>query len=210
MLAGGKSRRLGGSAKALLDFGGKPLIGRVVEQAVKVSSLLVVSLGKNDREEYFRSILPRGVEFVWDEVEDRGPLEGFRVGLERLGELGVSYSLTLACDLPFLKAEVLRFMLEEAERLRAEALIPRWPNGFTEALHSVYQPKPMAEACRQALQAGERLVMDAVRRLSRVCFLSVEKLRPLDPELETLTNINTPEDLEAALAKLRGAGREDS
>jgi molybdopterin-guanine dinucleotide biosynthesis protein A len=204
VLAGGASKRLGVPCKALLDFGGQPLISRVVNQALKVSSLVTVSLAKNADFEAFRRVLPEGVELVRDRFEGLGPLEGFRHGLKRLNELGVKYALALACDLPFLNAEVLRFMLEEAERLRAEALIPRWPNGFTEALHSVYQPEPMSEASDEALNTGQHLIMDAVKRLRQVFYLDVDRLRRFDPQLLTLININTKQDLKEALARLKG------
>ncbi|MHC1563943.1 MAG: molybdenum cofactor guanylyltransferase [Candidatus Hecatellaceae archaeon] len=204
VLAGGESRRLKVPCKALLDFGGKPLIARVVSQALKVSSLIVVSLAKNASLEAFQEVLPSGVELVKDRFEGLGPLEGFRHGMRRLGELGAEYALALACDLPFLNAEALGFMLGEAEKLKAEALIPRWPNGFTEALHSVYQPEPMSKASSEALNAGQHLIMDAVKRLKRVFYLDVDGLRRFDPQLLTLTNINTRQDLEEALAKLKG------
>jgi molybdopterin-guanine dinucleotide biosynthesis protein A len=204
VLAGGESRRLKVPCKALLDFGGQPLIARVVSQALKISSLIVVSLAKNTSPADFRRVLPGEVEFVKDRFEGLGPLEGFRHGMKRLGELGVEYALALACDLPFLNIEALSFMLEEAEKLGVEALIPRWPNGFTEALHSVYQPEPMGKASDEALNAGQHLIMDAVKRLKQVFYLDVDRLRRFDPQLSTLTNINTRQDLEKALAKLKG------
>jgi len=203
ILAGGESRRLGTPNKALLSLGGQTLIGRVASQALKLCKTIVVSLALDADEEAFRKTLPAGVQFVRDEVKGLGPLEGLRQGMRKLERLGVEYALTLACDLPFLNVEALRFMLEEAERLRVEALIPRWPNGFTEPLHSVYQPKPMLQALEEAITAGESLIMEAVGRLSRISYLSVEELRRFDPQLLTLTNINTREDLERAKRMLR-------
>ena len=206
LLAGGAGTRLGMVNKALLDFGGKPLIWWVADKALKVSSLMVVSLASKADREAYRRLLPAEVEFVYDERSGLGPLEGIRVGLKRLGELGAFYALTLACDLPFLNPSALRFLLDEAWRLGVDALVPRWPNGFTEALHAVYKVRPMAEAAEEALARGERLILNAVKRLSKVYFLPVERLKPFDPKLSTFTNINTYEDLREALSRLKHKG----
>ena len=61
----------------------------------------------------------------------------------------------------------------------------------------------MLQALEEALTAGESLIMEAVGRLSRISYLSVEELRRFDPQLLTLTNINTREDLERAKRMLR-------
>jgi len=205
VLAGGAGSRLGMVNKAFLNFAGEPLLVKVVNQALKVADRVVVSISKQAQPERYLEVLPGKVELVKDEREGLGPLEGLRQGMRKLDSQGVSFSLALACDLPFLNPQVLRFLLEEAERLKAEALIPQWPNGFKETLHSVYQPHVFWRAAEEALTAGERLILDAVKRLNRIFFLPVEKLKPLDPELSTFTNINTFKDLEEALRKLREA-----
>ncbi|RLI28123.1 MAG: hypothetical protein DRO46_04495 [Candidatus Hecatellales archaeon] len=205
VLAGGAGSRLGMVNKAFLNFAGEPLLVKVVNQALKVADRVVVSISKQAQPERYLEVLPGKVELVKDEREGLGPLEGLRQGMRKLDSQGVSFSLALACDLPFLNPQVLRFLLEEAERLKAEALIPRWPNGFKETLHSVYQPHVFWRAAEEALTAGERLILDAVKRLNRIFFLPVEKLKPLDPELSTFTNITTFTDLEEALRKLREA-----
>ena len=62
------------------------------------------------------------------------------------------------------------------------------------------------KAAEEALARGERLILDAVKRLSKVYFLPVERLKPFDPKLSTFTNINTYEDLREALSRLKHEG----
>ena len=199
ILAGGLGLRLGRVDKALLDFNGEPLLARIVKKTVKISSHIVVSVCKDADVNVYQKTLPVQVEFVRDEVKEAGPLEGIRQGMKKLGENGVEYALTLACDLPLVNLEVLRAMLEKAERLGAEALIPRWPNGYIEPLHAVYKPKVMHKAASEALASGERLIVDAIKRLSRIFYIDVDELRRFDPQLKTFTNINTWEDMRKAL-----------
>jgi molybdopterin-guanine dinucleotide biosynthesis protein A len=202
ILAGGLGSRLGGIDKALLEFNGKPLLTLMVEKVSEITSRMVVSVGKKADLSSYQQILPVRVEFVKDKAERVGPLEGIRQGMKKLSRKQIEYAVVLACDLPFLNLKILEFLLNEAERLNAEALIPRWPSGYVEPLHAVYNPKAMWTAARKALASSERLIIDAVKKLNRTFYVDVEKLRKFDSKLETFTNINTWNDLEKALNRL--------
>jgi molybdenum cofactor guanylyltransferase len=77
VLAGGRSRRMG-TAKALLDWHGTPLVvhvTRAVEAATGGPVVVVAAPGQQ---------LPTGLTVVRDPVEGRGPLQGLAAGLAAL------------------------------------------------------------------------------------------------------------------------------
>ena len=88
--AGGKSTRMGGRPKALLDLGGRPIIERVIDaMAASVSDLLLVT-NTPDLYAYL------GLPMVADAYPDHGSLGGIFSGL-RAAPGAVAF--TVACGL---------------------------------------------------------------------------------------------------------------
>jgi len=189
ILAGGEGRRIGGF-KALVKLNAKPLVMYVVEKAAKIFDEVVVVAGSKREVEELRTVLPRKVRVVKDLVEGCGPLAGIVAGAR---EVSGEYMATLPCDSPFIRIEVLRILYEM--RLGFDAVIPRWPNGYIEPLHSIYRTSSALSAGRKALKAGKYRVAEMIRRLSKVRYVDVEDLRKVDAELLTFFNINRVKDL---------------
>lgn len=105
ILAGGRSRRMGGGFKALVPLGGKPLVRHVIDRIRSQVQTLVLSVEKHvlDFEAF-------GLPQVEDPVPgSRGPLGGLLAALTNM-EVGCNWMLLAPCDAPFLP-------LELAERL---------------------------------------------------------------------------------------------
>lgn len=184
VLAGGRSRRLGGSPKALLPFGERPLIQHIVERLDSVlSDCLVVT---NSPELY--AFLGRPM--VGDVFPEGGSLGGIYSGLAAVpGEA----ALCVACDMPFLSAPLLRYLADLADE--ADVVIPD-SAGELQTLHAVY-----GKACLPAMEARLRQgqlkitgFFDAVR-VRYVPEASVARFE--DPALAFM-NLNTPEDVTRA------------
>jgi molybdopterin-guanine dinucleotide biosynthesis protein A len=184
--AGGRSTRMGGRPKALLDLGGRRIIERVVDAiAPSVSDLLIVT---NTPDLYAYLAIP----MVADVYPDHGSLGGIYSGL--FAARGDA-AFTVACDMPFLHPAVIRLLVDRAGE--ADVVIPRVGDQL-ETLHAVY-----GKACLPAIEA--RL---AAGRLKIVGFF--ESVRVLEiPEADVarhgdpavlLMNVNTPEELERARA----------
>jgi molybdopterin-guanine dinucleotide biosynthesis protein A len=77
-------------------------------------------------------------------------------------------------------------------------VIPKWPNGYVEPLHSVYRLSSSIPAIESAFDVGERSVLDMIKRLDSVRYVPVDDLRRFDKELLTFFNINYPKDLDTA------------
>jgi molybdopterin-guanine dinucleotide biosynthesis protein A len=105
---------------------------------------------------------------------------------EQQGEIG--------CDMPFVTESVVNLLFEIAST-GYDAVVPRWENGMREPLHAVYRREPMLAAIRDTVKRGDGMIYHAISQLKDVCFLPVNRIREIDPELKTFRNINTPFEL---------------
>ena len=199
ILAGGRGERLG-ERKPLLTLGGRSLISYVLEAAMEFSDEVYVVADEEDLS-LLRGRLPVQVKVVGDITPRRGPLLGIYSGLRALGS---EYSVVLPCDSPFIRIEVMRYLIGKAEGF--DAAVPLWPNGYIEPLHSVYRVRAALRAAEEALGEGELRVRGMVERLGRVEYVPVEELKRFDPRLLTFFNVNSPADLRAAESLLSTGG----
>jgi molybdopterin-guanine dinucleotide biosynthesis protein A len=185
VLAGGRSRRLG-LDKALVRFGGVPLLRIVVERVAQVCREVVVAVDRPDRYEGLG--LP--ARFVADESPGLGPLSGLQAGLRTCR---TEHMLVAACDLPFLNVELLRYM---ASLPRSYQALAPWRDGRWEPLHAIY-----ARSCLKAVDAmaasGGGSMQKLLGRLE-VRRLDEEEVDRLDPDGLSLVNLNERSDLDRA------------
>ena len=186
--AGGKSTRMGGEPKALMDLGGKLIVERIVDVLGSVlSDLLIVT---NTPELYAFLGLP----MVPDVFPEHGSLGGIYTGLKAAkGEA----AFTVACDMPFLKAEVVRLVVSRAGE--ADVVIPRVGDQY-ETLHALY-----AKACLSHMEAVLRAKrFKVVGFFPNVKVLEIpeaEVARIADPSI-CFMNVNTPDELARARSLL--------
>lgn len=182
--AGGKSMRMGGAPKALLELGGRRIIERVVDvvRAV-VDDVLVVT---NTPELYRFLDLP----MVPDVFPDHGSLGGLYSGLAAArGEA----AFTVACDMPFLRADVARLVLDRAAE--ADVVIPRVGEQL-ETLHAVYGKACLAPM-EARLRAGRLKIVGFFEDVRVLEVAESEITRHADPAV-VFMNVNTPEELARA------------
>ncbi len=190
ILAGGAGRRIG-SEKAFLEFFGSSMIERTVEIVAEVVDEVVVVARDEKQLSRLEPLVP-GARLTFDQIHGFGPVAGLATGMaEAEGER----ALAVACDLPFLNPDVLELLFDLAEEY--DAAIPVKEGGLIEPLHAVYRADTMARACEDALARGMSRIRDPLVGLS-VRSVNVELFRPLDPELLSLFNLNTEEDLAEA------------
>jgi molybdopterin-guanine dinucleotide biosynthesis protein A len=185
VLAGGRSRRMGVD-KALLDVGGRPIIGRVLD-ALVVSCAHVLVVAKDPS-----AYAGLGARVVLDPVPDHAPLVGLCAGLLAAP---TAWVFAAACDLPFLAPAAVRALAARAAGW--DAVVPR-VGGRWHPLHAVYA-RGVAETLGRQAAAGERSVWRALASL-RVREVGADELAGADPTLRTLCNVNTPAAYRAARA----------
>ncbi|AKB75428.1 Molybdopterin-guanine dinucleotide biosynthesis protein [Methanosarcina lacustris Z-7289] len=197
VLAGGRGRRMGIVEKALLEFEGKTILERLLENLFRVVDEVILSVRDSAQKEKLLPVLEkfpsREIRFCFDTLEDAGPLEGIRAGLL---ESRSEYSFVCAGDMPFVNIRVVDLLFEKAEG--HDTALPRWGDRMFEPLHAVYSRKLIPEI-EKAFEIGKHSVLAPVFKMQDVVFVEVSEIRALDPELRTFANINTVEDLESMI-----------
>jgi molybdenum cofactor guanylyltransferase len=189
VLCGGRSRRMG-RPKAWLPFGPEAMLQRVVRLVGSAAgSVVVVAAPGQDLPP-----LPDSVAIVRDPVAGRGPLQGLAAGLAALpGSVDLAYAT--ATDVPFLRPDWIGWLRDHIGD--HDLAIPH-VGGYFHPLAALYR-RPVVLPAIEALLRADRLrpvfLIDSVR--TRV--VSAEELQAVDPGLDTLRNLNTPEDYARAL-----------
>lgn len=168
-----------GRDKALLPINGENLLDRTIRiLGAVVDDVLVVGRVRTET----RS----GIRWLEDEHAGSGPLGGLCTGLRHARH---AWALSVACDLPYLDAAVLRRLLEGSEGY--DAVVPR-VDGHVQALQAAYSTGCLPEA-ELLLKAGTYRPTTLAERV-RTRWVEAEELRDLDPTLRSFQNVNTPDD----------------
>jgi len=181
VLAGGRSSRMG-TPKAWLDWHGSTLLRRtcgVVARGVG-GPVVVVRAPRQTL-----PALPEGVRVVEDAREGKGPLQGLLAGLEAVD---ADLAFAASTDMPFLHP---RFVAAVCAAARdADAAVPH-VGGFRQ---------PLAAAYRTALVPLVAELVGADRMKPAFLFerCATRWLEDV-PHPESVRNLNTREDYEAAL-----------
>jgi molybdopterin-guanine dinucleotide biosynthesis protein A len=190
-----------GSPKAWLDFGGQPLLARVVGRVAEAAwPVVVVAAPGQDV-----PALPSTATIVRDPVSGRGPLQGIAVGLEAL-EGKARAAFVSSTDVPFLSPALIR-RLHDLRGDAYDVAVPR-AQGHYHPLSAIYVLEARAEIA--ALLAADRLrpffVFERMRTLvaDEALLLAGEELKAADPALQSLRNVNTAEEYRAAYAEVSG------
>ena len=186
ILAGGKSRRMGGFPKALIPFGGRSLIEHIAETLRSVLSDCLVVTNTPD---LYASL---GLPMVGDIFPESGSLGGIYSGLRAAPG---DHALCVACDMPFVSAPLAGHLASRAAE--GDVVIPD-TGGKLQTLHAVYG-KACLPAMERRLRAGRFTVADVLDDVRVVRVSAGEVARFADPDV-TFTNLNTPEDLARARA----------
>ena len=184
--AGGKSTRMGGEPKALIELGGRRIVERVVAAiAPVVDDVLVVT---NTPERYAFLGLP----MVGDVFPDHGSLGGIYSGLKAANG---DVAFTVACDMPFLRTDVARLVVERAGE--GDVVIPRVGDQL-ETLHASYAKRCLPHM-EERLRAGRLRIVGFFEAVRVVEIPEATVQRLADPAV-VFMNVNTPDELARARA----------
>ncbi len=186
-MAGGRSRRMGGTDKCFAELHGKPLIAHAIDRAKgQVSALVLGAGGDPARFDAFALLV------IADAVEDfGGPLTGILGGLEWAAGQGFSWLATFATDTPFFPMDLVA-RLSETGAGRGQMIAVAASGGQAHPVFGLW-PVRLAPDLRAYLESGESRSVSAY--LERHECAQVEF--PVSP-MDFFFNINTPEDLATA------------
>ena len=190
--AGGRSTRMGGEPKALLELGGKRIIERVVDAVGAVLDDLLVVTNTPERYAFL------GLPMVADVFPDGGSLGGIYTGLRAAGG---DAAFTDACDMPFLHAAIVRMVVERAGE--GDVVIPR-TEGRLETMHAVYGKRCLS-AMEARLRAGQLKIVGFFPDVNVVELDAAPMARHRAPNVAFM-NVNTPEELRRARALVAEIG----
>jgi molybdopterin-guanine dinucleotide biosynthesis protein A len=189
ILAGGKSTRMGADkAFAMLDG------GTLLERALELARSVTADVRIVGSAEKFAAFGP----VVEDVFRECGPLGGIHAGLR---SSSAELNLVLAVDVPFVSAELLRFLIGRARESAALAIVPRV--GGWQPLCAVYR-REFATVAESALQEG-RYKIDVLFAAVRTEAIEERELEAAGFSAEAFRNLNTPEEL--AQARRENLGR---
>lgn len=189
VLAGGESRRMGQN-KALMPLGGERLVDRVVRALHESCSELLMVTNSPD---VYSDV---EIEMVGDVWPGKGSLGGI---YSAIYYAKTPYVLVVACDMPFLQATSLTYLIEQIGD--CDVVMPD-VLGEQQPLHAIYA-KTCLEPIRRRLEA-DRLKIVGFLPDVHVRTVTEAELRPFDPELLAFQNLNTPEEFKAAAHRLQG------
>jgi molybdopterin-guanine dinucleotide biosynthesis protein A len=192
VLAGGRSSRMG-QLKALLPFGGPPLVARVATRLSGAFAEIIVVAGAGQAS--LLQPLVASARVVEDANPFPGPLAALKLGLDQAGNDAV---FACSCDLPFVSPELARRLCALLDPY--DAVVPV-VGGRPEPLHAAYAPRVVGALIGRIVAKGETR-MSAIAANCSARHVAEAELRALDPELLSFFNVNTPEDYQAALRLL--------
>lgn len=178
--AGGKSTRMGGRPKALIELGGKRIIERVVAALSPALSDLLIVTNTPDLYAFL------GLPMVPDVFPDGGSLGGIYSGLKAVGG---DAAFTVACDMPFLHSEVVRLVVARAGE--ADVVIPKLGEQY-ETLCACYA-KTCLPHMETSLLARRLKIVGFFEHVRVLEIPAADVARYMDPEI-CFMNVNTPEE----------------
>ena len=228
ILSGGMSRRMG-EDKGSMIIQGKPMILHILERLNGKINDAVIVLNNQERINSYNELLNAYVpvkieenftyslEFIEDEVKDKGPVAGIMTGLKNIK---TDYALVLPCDSPFISEDNIKTMfdlLESSEN--TDAVIPyhtkankdRLKNkkefNFksssemsrdmkienSEPLHSIYK-KDNLDIISKLLEDDNLYVKSFIKNLKCVNFVEVDNEVLFEDDFK---NFNRKEDIES-------------
>jgi molybdopterin-guanine dinucleotide biosynthesis protein A len=179
ILAGGKNIRMGVN-KAFLTVYGQRIIDRT---AVLFNTLFRQIILVTNTPLAYASL---DLEIAVDLIPANSPLVGIYTGLYYSAH---PYVFVAGCDMPFISRPVIEYLVSHCPGY--DVIIPRLDDGY-HPLYAVYSRrliKPMAELIR-----GGKLKITEVFSHARLREVTAAELRPLDRELRSFLNLNTPDD----------------
>jgi molybdopterin-guanine dinucleotide biosynthesis protein A len=204
VLAGGRSRRMGGGDKSLRALGGRTMLAHVaINLAAQVGRVIINANGDAAR---FEAL---GLPVVADAVQDfAGPLAGILAGM-RWVAANVRHApriVTVPADAPFIPPNLVE-RLETESSAAGGAIAVAQSDGVLHHVTALW-PVALAGALASAVDQGEREVGSWAARQGSVA-VPFDLVRIDGQTVDPFFNVNTPDDfLEAArLMQLVGSSK---
>ena len=180
ILAGGENKRFP-IAKGFIEMNSKKILESNIEILNGIFDRVIISTNNPELCCYL------GAPMVGDVLKHRGPMTGI---LSVLSIPDVSELFVTACDMPFIKSELIKYIVGKWSE-RWDAIVPIFDNK-PQPLLGIYS-KTIAQNMEQSIKNGERSLKKFLRRIN-VFYIEEKYVRDMDPEGMSFVNINTIDD----------------
>jgi molybdopterin-guanine dinucleotide biosynthesis protein A len=186
VLAGGQSKRMG-QDKAFLQVGQSSVIERVLDSVTGLTDDLFIGTNASKKYESF------GLRVVTDVYPGKAALGGIYSAIHAARH---SHVLVVACDMPFLNIELLRYLTDLASDVDVVAPLIEPPQ--PETMHAVYSKNCLGPIESRLLRNELRVIgfFDDVS----VRYVKRDEVKKYDANLYSFFNINSPQDWQRAQA----------
>lgn len=184
ILSGGKSLRMGGRHKGSLTFQKETFTQLLIKELKKEVSCVRLSYGQEIQENHSECPV------VMDIYPNCGPIGGLHAGLKACT---CDWMLVAACDMPFLKIELFRYLKKQLQEKKDagevyDGVVPV-TGGRIHPLAAIYQTK-ISEVLKAQMEEGDYRVRTALKRLN-ILYIDVAGMSCFEKMLQ---NINTMEE----------------
>lgn len=191
ILAGGVNRRLPGKKKTFHRVGDRMILDTIYAAFSGLFAEIIIVV--NDPLDFVNWDLV----VARDIIPTRNALAGLHAGLFYASN---DYIYVTACDTPFISKPVIRYLAGQIAA-GVDVVIPQTDDGM-EPLSAVY-----SKTCLPLIEKNLEQHVYMIKKFfknGKIRAVPADILRALDPELNFVFNVNTPEDLETARKKTAG------
>jgi molybdopterin-guanine dinucleotide biosynthesis protein A len=185
ILAGGKNSRLPGKRKAFQKVGNSMILENISAMFASLFKEIIIVV--NEPGEF----ADLDMSIVTDIIPSKCALAGLHAGLFYAS---FPYAYVTACDTPFVNQLVVEHIVGQIEP-GYDVIVPRTDDGL-EALSAVYS-KDCIPLIEDNLEKNIFMIKKFFRK-KKVKEIPVEQLKKIDPQMQFIFNVNTPEDLKKA------------
>lgn len=189
ILAGGKSSRMGFD-KQFLKINERRLMDSLIHKLREEFDEIIIVTNKA------QAYIGLGHKITSDIFENVGPLGGIHAGLILSSS---QYAYVVACDMPNINLDYIRFMKASIENKNFDGCVTRFGN-WIEPFSSFYS-KNIVKAIEDHLNFESKSINSLLKKLN-ICYIEESKAREYSPNWDMFLNLNTREDLDNYLRNL--------
>lgn len=173
------------------------MLVNVINAVYQISQDIIITT-KPDRIKKYKKIINKEIKIIPDDPPLRNSmiLAGINAGIQHLQN---EYILLVAGDMPFIKPEVIKILIDKAPQ--NDATVPILPNGITQPLLAIYKHDHIYKNIKIILRKKQNRATDLIRSSYKIKFIPTEEIKRVDPELQSLININRPIDIQKQIIK---------
>ena len=180
ILAGGKSSRMGFD-KQFLKIDKRRLMYSIIQKLENEFDEIIIVTNKPEH------YIGLSQKITMDILKEKGPLGGIHAGLKKASS---KYSFVMACDMPNINLEYMRYMKKYTSNMGCTTKFGNWIEPFC-SFYSKDIVEPIEEYLKTERRSINHLLMDL-----DINYIEEKKAREFSPNWDMFLNLNTQNDLQ--------------